>query len=43
MKYRTLCVCVLFALVVATASAQTKNSISGKCAKPERHAEYPCR
>ena len=41
MKYRTLCVCVLFALVVATASAQTKNSISGKCAKPDVTQSIP--
>ena len=35
MKYRILCVCVLFALVVAMASAQSKNSFSGKCGKPD--------
>ena len=35
MKYRILCVSVLFAFVVAMASAQSKNSISGKCAKPD--------
>src|SRR5271169_3823773 len=41
MKYRILCVCVLFALVVAVASAQTKNSISGKCAKPDVTQSIP--
>jgi hypothetical protein len=41
MKYRTLCGCVLFALVVAMASAQTKNSISGKCAKPDVMQSIP--
>jgi hypothetical protein len=41
MKYRILCVCVLFALVVAMASAQTKASISGKCGKPDVQQSVP--
>jgi hypothetical protein len=41
MKYRILCVSVLFALVVGMASAQTKNSISGKCAKPDVYQSIP--
>jgi hypothetical protein len=41
MKYRILCVSVLFALVVAMASAQTQNSISGKCAKPDVQQSVP--
>ena len=35
MRYRTLCVCVLFALVAAMASAQSKASFSGNCGKPD--------
>ncbi len=35
MKYRIVCGCAVFALVVAMASAQTKNSSSGKCGKPD--------
>ena len=41
MKYRILCGCAVFALVVAMASAQTKNSISGKCAKPDVQQSIP--
>jgi hypothetical protein len=35
MRYRILCGCVLFALVVAMASAQTKATFTGKCSKPD--------
>lgn len=35
MKYRVLGVCVLLALAVASTPAQTKNSMSGKCSKPD--------
>jgi hypothetical protein len=35
MKYKFLCVCALFAMVAAAAPAQTKQSFSGKCAKPD--------
>ena len=41
MKYRILCGCALFALVVAMASGQTKNSISGTCAKPDVYQSIP--
>src|SRR5271166_4615494 len=41
MKYRILCGCAVFAFVVAMASAQTKNSISGKCAKPDVQQNIP--
>lgn len=35
MKYKVLSVCALFALAVAATPAQTKNSMSGKCGKPD--------
>jgi hypothetical protein len=35
MKYKVLCVCALFALAVAPTPAQVKNSMSGKCGKPD--------
>lgn len=41
MKYRILCGCVLFAFVVAMASAQTKASFSGKCGKPDVQQSIP--
>ena len=41
MNYRTVCVCAVVALAVAMASAQTKNSISGKCAKPDVYQSIP--
>src|SRR5271167_1739872 len=41
MRYRILCVCAVFALMVATAYAQTKNSTSGKCAKPDIQQSVP--
>ncbi len=41
MKYRVLCGCVGFALVVAMASAQTKVSSSGKCGKPDIQQSIP--
>ena len=41
MKYRILCGCLLFALVAAMAPAQTKNSISGTCAKPDVSQSIP--
>jgi hypothetical protein len=41
MKYRILCGCVLFGFVVAMASAQTKTSSSGKCAKPDVQQNIP--
>jgi hypothetical protein len=41
MSYRTACVCAVVALAVAMASAQTKNSISGKCAKPDVYQSIP--
>jgi hypothetical protein len=41
MKCRILCGCVLFALVVAMASAQTKASFSGKCGKPDVQHNIP--
>jgi hypothetical protein len=41
MKYRGLCVCVLFALVVAMASAQSKAAFSGKCGKPDAMQSVP--
>jgi len=41
MNYRFVCVCAIVALAVAMASAQTKNSISGKCAKPDVQQSVP--
>ena len=35
MKLRILCGCAVFALALATTSAQTKTSFSGKCRKPD--------
>jgi len=39
MKYKTLCMCTL--LVVAVASAQTKHTFSGKCGKSENAQSVP--
>jgi len=36
-----LCCCALFAFAVATVSAQTKNTISGSCAKPDVQQSVP--
>lgn len=41
MKYRILCGCAVFALALASTSAQTKNSFSGKCAKPDVPQSIP--
>jgi hypothetical protein len=41
MKYKIFCGCALFALVVATATAQTKMSLSGKCGKPDVQQNIP--
>jgi hypothetical protein len=38
---RILCGCALFAFAVATTSAQTKQSISGTCAKPDVQQSIP--
>jgi len=38
---KILCGCALFAFAVATTSAQTKNSISGTCAKPDVQQSVP--
>jgi hypothetical protein len=35
MKYKIFCGCAVFALVVAMTPAQTKQSMSGKCGKPD--------
>jgi len=35
MKYKLVCICALLAIAVAPASAQTKQSFSGKCGKAE--------
>lgn len=35
MSYRTLCITMTMALAVATVSAQTKATLSGKCNKPD--------
>jgi hypothetical protein len=40
MRYGLLCTCVLFA-IAAVASAQTKITFSGKCAKPENVQSIP--
>lgn len=41
MKFKILCGCAVFALALATASAQTKNSFSGNCAKPDGPQSIP--
>ncbi len=41
MKCKILCGCALFAFAVATASAQTKMSLSGKCSKPDVRQSIP--
>ena len=41
MKYKILCCCAVFAFAVATTSAQTKNSFSGKCGKPDVQQNIP--
>ena len=41
MNYRTVCVCAVFALAVAMASAQTKTSLSGKCGKADVQQSIP--
>jgi hypothetical protein len=38
---RILCGCALFAFAIATSSAQTKNTISGTCAKPDVQQVVP--
>jgi hypothetical protein len=41
MKYKILCGCVVLAFAVATTSAQTKVSLSGKCGKPDVQQNIP--
>jgi hypothetical protein len=41
MKYKIFCGCALFAFVVAMAPAQTKNTTSGKCDKPDVQQNIP--
>jgi len=41
MNYRFVCVCAIVALAVAMASAQTKNTFSGKCSKPDVQQSIP--
>ena len=41
MKYKILCGCAVFALAVVTTSAQTKNTFSGNCAKPDVQQSIP--
>jgi len=41
MRTRILCVCALFLVTMAIASAQTKHSFSGKCAKPDVAQSIP--
>jgi hypothetical protein len=40
-KFKILCACEVFALALATISAQTKNSFSGKCSKPDVEQSIP--
>jgi len=40
MKYKLLCLCALFAFAAAT-PAQTKNTFSGKCSKPDMTQSIP--
>lgn len=35
MRYKAVCICAMLAMAAASAPAQTKQSFSGKCAKPE--------
>jgi hypothetical protein len=41
MKYKILCACAVFAFAVAITPAQTKNSMSGTCAKPDVQQSVP--
>src|SRR5712692_3162797 len=41
MKHKILCGCALFAFAVATTSAQTKPTTSGKCNKPDVEQSIP--
>lgn len=41
MRYKLLCTCLVFAVAVAVASAQTKYTFSGKCAKPDNPQSIP--
>jgi len=41
MRYKLLCTCVLFAVAVVAASAQTKHTFSGKCAKADMAQSVP--
>jgi hypothetical protein len=41
MKFKILCSCLLFALAVAVAPAQTKFTSSGKCGKPDVEQTIP--
>ena len=41
MNFRTGCVCVVVALGVAVASAQTKTTMTGKCNKPDVRQSVP--
>jgi hypothetical protein len=41
MKYKILSGCVVWALAMATSSAQTKTDVSGKCSKPEVQQSIP--
>lgn len=41
MRYKLLCTCLVFAIGVAVASAQTKYTISGKCAKADNPQSIP--
>jgi hypothetical protein len=41
MRYKILCTCAMFALAVTVASAQTKHTFSGKCAKADNPQSIP--
>src|SRR5437588_1855404 len=41
MRYKLLCTCVLLAFAVMAVSAQTKQSLSGKCGKAENAQSVP--
>jgi hypothetical protein len=40
-KFKFLCGCAVFAFALATTPAQTKNSLSGKCSKPDVQQSIP--
>ena len=41
MKFKIVCGCAVFVFAVATTSAQTKNSFTGKCGKPDVQQSVP--